>query len=236
MIKLMTFLKRRAPMTRAELQVRWMDVHAPLALEFPGLRGYMLSFSIDRTREPTADAVAQLWFDSREACQASYASDIGRNGSADANAYLSRRDQMLASEEWLVCDRSLEGLPFKYQIGAKRREGVSREDFVAWWRGDFADAVRPHCSEGMGRLCFDEAGVLLNSGTTGELSLRAGEAPFDGMFETWFATPEALLAAVQAGDVAALCEPHASALEVYALGENVMRLPPPPAYGRTASP
>ena len=108
MIKLLTFLKRREPMTPAELKTRWLTIHAPIALEFPGLRGYMLSFPVVTEPEPAADAVAQLWFDSREACQESYATDIGRNGSADANAYLSRRQHMLASEDWLACERSLE--------------------------------------------------------------------------------------------------------------------------------
>ena len=231
MIKLLTFLKRRAPMTPAEFKARWLTVHAPIALEFPGLRGYMLSFSVVAEPEPTADAVAQLWFDSRQACQDSYATDIGRNGSSDANAYLSRRQHMLASEQWLACERSLENLPFKFQVGVKRADGQSREDFVRWWRGDFAQAATRHAAQGMARLAYDEAGLLLNSGTSGSLTLMAAEAPFDGMFETWYPTRDALLEGAAASPILDLCAGRTSAMEVYMLEEHVMRLPPPPAYG-----
>jgi hypothetical protein len=139
---------------------------------------------------------------------------------------------MLASEDWLACERSLEGLPFKYQVGVKRADGESRENFVTWWRGPFAEAAVRHGANGVARLAYDEAGLLLNSGTTGALTLMSAEAPFDGMFETWYPTREALLEAAASSPIPRLCAGRVSAMEIYALEEHVMRLPPSTAYGR----
>lgn len=231
MMKLLTFLKRREPLTRDGFKQRWMGVHAPMALRFPGLRGYMLSFSVD-AREPLADGVAQLWFDSRQAVQDSYASDIGREGSGDANAHLTRREQMLASETWVRSEAGLRHLPFKYLLGVKRAAGVSRADFVAWWSDGFAQAVAARVGSGNVRICYDEAGQLLSSGTEGVLALRPGEAPFDGLCEVWFPDRDGLTAFARAEPLAGLVGDRAGWSETFALEEFVMLTPPPPAYGK----
>jgi uncharacterized protein (TIGR02118 family) len=232
MIKLLTFLSGKPPMTPAELKERWLNVHAPMALKFPGLRGYMLSFPVDSDTGSTADAIAQLWFDSREAAQESYSTDIGRSGSADANAFLARRAQMLASEEWMANNRSLKELPFKYLLAAKRNEGMTRADFVRWWRGEFARALVPLSTAGQMRVCVDEKGQLLASGVSGTLALRAGEALFDGLVEIWFDSSEGARAAHRDERPVTLCATKCSHIEAFALEEFVMRRPPNPAYGK----
>lgn len=227
MIKLVTFLKRHPSLTRAQFEQRWLTVHAPMAAIFPGLRGYVLGFSVD-PGEPAADGVAQLWFDSREAAQASYASDTGRRGSADANAYLSRRQHLLATEigasAMLAPGGTVPGgAAHILFIGVKRAPERERRDFVAWW-AETAPAIGKACGSPHIRVSVDEAGKLLNSGTDGALSLMDGEAAFDGLLEVGFPTEDALL---RAGEVfrAALrprLASRAAAVEEALLTEHVI--------------
>ena len=232
MIKLVTFLKRSERLTRPGFEERWSTVHAPIAAGFPGLRGYMLSFSVE-PGEPAADGVAQLWFDSREAAQASYASDIGRNGSSDANAWLSRRDHLLASETWLRNTAPLSDCPFKLMLGVKRAD-TPRGDFVRWWQAIDADAVAEATGSDQIRLATDDAGRMLNSGTAGTLALREGEAVFDGLLEVWFNSADRLREGAGRFAASPLCreiEARAKRTETFMLRETLVVRPPAPAYG-----
>jgi uncharacterized protein (TIGR02118 family) len=235
MIKLVTFLKRRPDLTRPQFKERWLTVHAPIASVFPGLRGYMLGFSLE-AEEPKADGVAQLWFESRRGAQASYASEIGRNGSADANAYLARREHLLVSEEWVSRSAPLVDTPFKLLIAAKRRPEVPRLNFVDSWRELGRGPVGERCGSGQVRLCYDEAGELLNSRTSGALDLIEGEAVFDGMLELWFASEEALRAGYAAylAGVRSTLASEVSSLEEALLEEHVVVTPPDGAYNLEA--
>ncbi len=82
-------------------------------------------------------------------------------------------------------------------------------------------------------MSLDEAGLMLNSKTTGPLELVEGEAVFDGLLEFWFATRDA----AENGRVRlrGLAEerlaPIVSATEDFLLREHVVVMPPPPAYG-----
>ena len=232
MIKLVTFLKRRPDLTRRQFKQRWLTVHAPIASKFPGLRGYMLGFSLE-VEEPRADGVAQLWFDIREAAQASYASDIGRNGSADANAYLARREHLLVSEEWVSRTAPLVDTPFKLLVAAKRRPDQSRDEFVTSWQEFARGPVGEICSTSQVRLSVDEAGQLLNSRTTGALDLIEGEAVFDGLLELWFASEEALRSGFDSFllNVRDDLTRRVSSLELALLEEYVVVTPPDSVYG-----
>jgi uncharacterized protein (TIGR02118 family) len=186
MIKLVTFQKRVPALSRPGFEQRWLTIHGPMAAQFPGLRAYMLSYSIE-PGEPPADGVAQLWFDSRRACQDSYATQIGRDGSRDASAFLARREHLLASEVW----RTVPAPPtwrHKLLICVKRRPEQARAEFVSWWLAGGADAAAAATGSAHTRLCVDEAGQLLNSATSGTLDLVAGEGVYDGMLEQWFAS------------------------------------------------
>jgi uncharacterized protein (TIGR02118 family) len=233
MIKLVTFLKRKPELTRPGFAERWLTVHAPMAAVFPGLRGYMLSFPVDpEPAEPSADGVAQLWFDSEEAAQQSYATDVGRSGSKDASGNLLRRQHLFASERWINAPASLSNLPFKLLIAGKRRGGLDRAQFAAHWEAAAENAIGPQI-EGMPlRVCVDRRGKMLNSGTSGDLDLVDGEPVHDGLIEIWGQTANDLerLAAMKS----ALCDGLtglADGLEMLAMQEAVVVKPPAPAYG-----
>ena len=231
MIKLVTFQKRADGLTRPEFENRWRTIHGPMAAQFPGLRAYMLGFSVEHG-EPDADGVAQLWFDSREACQDSYASDIGRNGSADAIQYLRRREHMLVSENWTLRGGSLAATPLKLLICGKRQPTMGRSAFCAWW----TDAL-PNLANEIGarsaRVCIDEAGLLLNSKIGGALSLIAGEGVYDGLLEYWFAERSALDKALHhvRQDILPKLAQQLSRSEIAALNEEIVVRPPAEIYG-----
>jgi len=232
-IKLVTFLKRRDGLTRPAFEARWRDVHAPLAAIFPGLRGYMLSFPIlPDPEEPSADGVAQLWFDSAEACQASYASEIGRSGSKDAAANLRRRQHLFASEDWIRPPRSLAPYPCKLLIAAKRRPDLDRAAFVAAWDAASRRVAARITPDLPSRVCSDRCGKILNSAPDGALGLIDAEPVHDGLFEIWTADAAAL------SQVMARLSPRpdefaglVQEVEILALREHVIVLPQAPAYG-----
>ncbi len=233
MIKLVTFLKRREGLTRPEFETRWLTVHAPMAAVFPGLRGYMLSFPVAPLHEePSADGVAQLWFDSEEATQESYSTDIGRSGSKDAASNLSRRQHLFASEEWIVPPRSLSAYPFKLLVACKRMPALDRASFVEAW-GRAARQAAADLFPGLpSRVCFDRRGKILNSSPDGQLGLIDAEAVHDGMLEVWADSETAVtaLASRIATPPAALLA-IGNAFEILPMKENVIVKPTSPAYG-----
>ena len=96
MIKAVILLTRAEGATSEEFRAWWLERHAPLARELPGLRG--LVFNVVENQGAPCDGVAELWFDTREAFEAAYASEIGRRVSADSLANVSGRIRMLVDE------------------------------------------------------------------------------------------------------------------------------------------
>ncbi len=97
MFKLVIMLFRREDMTSADFATWWLDEHAPRAKELPGLR--RLVFNLVASDDPDApDGISELWFDSREAADAAYASEIGLAVAADSMAHLRARVRMPVGE------------------------------------------------------------------------------------------------------------------------------------------
>lgn len=215
-------------MTRKEFEDRWLNVHAPIAADFPDLRGYVLSFSVEEG-EPEADGVAQLWFDNRNSVQQSYASEIGREGSSDARQYLARRDHLLVSERWIGRPEASAGFNYKLMIGLKRAVDTKRDKFLASMATLDAAMLRDSLNAQTVRVCVDEEGKQLNSGVDGELSLFESEAVFDALIEAWYHDLETLQLAqrrFQGSEPAKRLVMLTSAHETFQLFENVVVAPP----------
>lgn len=95
-------------LTRAEGQsldsfVEWWTVqHAPLARRLPGLRRAVFNVVTDTSEPGGPDGFAELWFDTREAFEAAYASDIGREVAQDSLTNVSSRVRYLVDEHAIV--------------------------------------------------------------------------------------------------------------------------------------
>jgi len=76
MIKSVSLLTRKAGMTREDFRKIWESEHAPLVKAVPEVRRYVLTFVLDEPTKANApiqamnvDAMAELWYDSREDMQ-----------------------------------------------------------------------------------------------------------------------------------------------------------------------
>ena len=97
MFKAVILLTRKDGMSRDEFR-QWMLVrHAPLAKQLPGLR--KLVFNIVENEDAPYDGVSELWFDSREAFDAAYATEIGKGVAGDSLANVKARIRLFCDEQ-----------------------------------------------------------------------------------------------------------------------------------------
>lgn len=77
-------LTKRKDQSFDEFVTHWHDIHTAIALELPGLKGYVLN-PIDRRLYPDSpiDGFSELWFDSIEEAKAAFASPVGQEAFAD---------------------------------------------------------------------------------------------------------------------------------------------------------
>ncbi len=97
MFKAVILLTRRDGMSKEEFR-NWMLVgHAPLAKQLPGLR--KLVFNVVQNEDAPYDGVSELWFDSREAFDAAYATEIGKQVAGDSLANVKARIRLFVDEQ-----------------------------------------------------------------------------------------------------------------------------------------
>jgi uncharacterized protein (TIGR02118 family) len=96
MFKAIILLTRGEGTSRGEFRSWWLEQHAPLARQLPGLR--RLVFNVVESDEAPYDGVSELWFDTREDFDAAYASGIGTQVAADSLANVSDRVRLFVDE------------------------------------------------------------------------------------------------------------------------------------------
>ncbi|MBU6201702.1 MAG: EthD family reductase [Acidobacteria bacterium] len=90
-------LFRREDATHEQFAQWWLGQHQPLARQLPGLRRAVFNV-VQQPGEGDPDGIAELWFDSREAFDAAYASEIGAQVVADSMANVSARRRLFVDE------------------------------------------------------------------------------------------------------------------------------------------
>jgi len=100
MFKAIILLSRKQGTTTEEFRRWWLGPHAELARGLPGLRG--LRFNVVESDDSAYDGISELWFDSREAFEAAYASDHGQRVAADSLANVGRRERLSVDERVLL--------------------------------------------------------------------------------------------------------------------------------------
>jgi len=82
-------LQKRREDTFEEFVSYWEEVHTKIALRLPGLMHYVLN-PIDRRLYPDSpiDGFSELWFDSIEAAEQAFASDVGQEAYDDVSNFI----------------------------------------------------------------------------------------------------------------------------------------------------
>ncbi len=96
MFKAIILLARRPDTSREEFRGWWLDEHAELAKGLPGLRRAV--FNLVDGEDAEFDGVSEIWFDSREAFDAAYATEHGQRVAADTLAHVARRERLFVDE------------------------------------------------------------------------------------------------------------------------------------------
>jgi uncharacterized protein (TIGR02118 family) len=102
MFKAIILLSRGTDQTPEDFRQWWLEEHAPLARQLPGLRRLVFNRVAPEANEgPTDvpyDGVSELWFDSREDFDAAYATDLGKRVASDSLAHVSGRLRLFVEE------------------------------------------------------------------------------------------------------------------------------------------
>lgn len=84
MIKTVTLLKRRPNLSPGEFHRHWREIHAPLVLELPGVRGYIQCRPIlIPGKQPRYDGIAEVWYDNYESLRRAMDSEACKQLLAD---------------------------------------------------------------------------------------------------------------------------------------------------------
>lgn len=99
----MVVLHKRADMSDADFRAYLRGIHGDLAKKLPGLRRYVQNYrAADENRAaPGWDAIVELYWDSREAMEAAWASPEGQRATADVAPFadLGRTSWAMVDEE-----------------------------------------------------------------------------------------------------------------------------------------
>ena len=107
MVKLIALLKRKPGMSPDEFARRWLTEHTKLSSQLPGLLEYRINIATQQQpegegREPLYDGTAELWWESVEAMEASFGSDISKRAGADADEFCEVRLHLYTEEHFVV--------------------------------------------------------------------------------------------------------------------------------------
>ena len=97
MFKAIILLRKRSEDHRGDFSDWWLNQHALLARQLPGLIKATFNVVLD-DEQPDYDGVSELWFESREDFDRAYASEIGQKVVADSEAHVSMRTRLLCDE------------------------------------------------------------------------------------------------------------------------------------------
>lgn len=100
MFKAIILLSRGTDQSAEDFRRWWLEEHAPLARQLPGLRRLVFNHVHGdlNDAELPYDGVSELWFDSREAFDAAYATELGKKVASDSLAHVSGRLRLFVEE------------------------------------------------------------------------------------------------------------------------------------------
>ena len=102
MLKVVSLLKRKEDMSLDEFRTWATQEHPRLGKQLEGMRGYRMSVVREDNPALPFDAVSEFWFDSKEARDAAFNTDLGRQVAADAVSHCSARVHLLTDETIII--------------------------------------------------------------------------------------------------------------------------------------
>ena len=99
MFKAIILLKRGETMSHDDFKTWWLVDHSKKAATLPGVRKIVFNLAADGS---SFDGISELWFDSKEAFEAAYESEIGKAVAADSMAHLADRQRIFVTENDIV--------------------------------------------------------------------------------------------------------------------------------------
>ncbi|WP_421724189.1 EthD family reductase [Bauldia sp.] len=107
MIKLVALVNKKSGLSIEQFRDYWIDIHAPLARQIPGMRGYRINVGSDPGELTPApyDGSAEIWFDDRQTMDAGLSSPQGDIAGAETSNFADSI-VFLVCEEHVVIDQS----------------------------------------------------------------------------------------------------------------------------------
>ncbi len=104
MVKLIALLKRKSELSKETFAKRWLEEHVKLSAQMPGLLEYRVNIVREEQEGAEAhfDGTAELWWESLEAMEAAFASEIGKAAGADADDFCEQRIHIYTEEHLVV--------------------------------------------------------------------------------------------------------------------------------------
>jgi uncharacterized protein (TIGR02118 family) len=196
MVKVLTFIKRKAGMPVDEFQDYWRARHPDAVTKLPGIRRYVQSHVLPGTYakgEPVHDGIAEVWADDTDALRAMTKSPAHPALIADEERFIDRSRMGIIVTDDEVAKEGFGVLPSRSPMSKDsgdvkgvefftRKPGMSVEDFQRHWRTTHAALATK--IPGVGRYVVS---------ATRPSAYTAGRAPaYDGAALMWFESMDAL--------------------------------------------
>ena len=208
MVKVITFLKRKAGMPVEEFQGYWRTRHPEVVTRLPGVRRYVQShalLSAYRTDDPVYDGIAEVWADDTAALRAMTQSPEHAGVQADEARFIDRASMgVIITEDHVIKDGLVPPDAVKSVDFLIRKAGLPVEEFQRHWllvHGPIAAAIpalRRYVQSHTRRSAYE-----------------AGRVPaYDGAAITWYDSAEAFRTAAAGPEYARVAADDSSFLSM----------------------
>ena len=221
--KVTAFCHKKEGMSQQEFIDYVKEVHVPLALKMPGVKGYVQNFVSPEAENPPYDCYTELWFDSPEAMQNSYDSEAGKAALADVPNCLKDYPAIIGVEQVTLTEPVVSGKGFqdhtKMTFIAQKNPDLSWEEYQLFQMNQHA----PKVLNGISEL----KGYEINFA-----SEENAENPASAVVHVWFDNKAAMQKGFSGPIMASLKEDQNIMLKEPAIGVPILEyvVIPPPTY------
>lgn len=196
MVKVITFLKRKAGMPVEEFQSYWRTRHPEVVTRLPGVRRYVQSHAllpVYAHGDPIYDGIAEVWADDTTALRGMTQSPAHPALQADEARFIDRATMgVIITEDHVIKD------------GPVPPDAVKSVAFLTSKPGLAVEAFHRHWLEAHGPIVAALPGLRRYvQSHTRRSAYEAGRVPaYDGVVLTWFDSTDAVRAAAAAPEYA----------------------------------